>query len=199
MDYKPVLMDSKPWQESVGWKKNNIMKGVYAVIIIALIAVGIGFYTHAKMKRQYAETYVMALYGIKMGTDLGLKVCSKVSDDWTSKNSSGQNVPPQVTTDDIDQLNKIKIKTDKYLQKLNDPPSTFTEANVRLRKLNELFLKLHAAALTPTGTVATYATLTKNTENDFISATAELQKNLPAEISEELKIAKAKYRGLKNI
>jgi len=197
VDYKPDMMDSEAWQEPSGWKKKNIATSVSAVVIITLIALGVSFYTHIKAKKQYAASYVIALYGIKTGTDLGLKMCGKISVDWAATNNSGQIVPPRITVDDENQLNKIKVNTDKYLQKLKDPPSAFIESNGKLLILNDLFLRLHAAALNPTGTISSYVNLTQKTENDFIAATADLKKNLPKELSEELEIAKSKYRGLK--
>jgi len=196
--YKPVLLDSEAWQEPVGWNKKHIVTGVSAVVIVALIAVGVSLYSHAKAKSQYATSYVMALYGIKTGTDLSLKLCDKISADWTAKYSSGQNDPPAISVDDENQLNKVKLQTDNYLQKLNKPPAAFTESNGKLINLNGLFLKLHAAALKPSGTITNFVDQTKKTENDFIAATADLKKNLPKELSEELEIAKAKYRGLKD-
>jgi hypothetical protein len=198
MDYKPVLMDSEPWQEPVVWKKKNIVAGVSAVAFVVLIGLGVSFYYHVKAKQQYAASYVMALYGIKTGTDLGLQVCGKISADWTAKSNSGQNTPVAITVDDENQLNKIKDKTGQYLQKLHDPPSSFAESNEKLLKLNGLFLKLHAAAVSPSGTVTSFVEMTKNIQNDFTVATADLKKNLPTELSSELKIAKAKYRGLKD-
>jgi len=198
VDHKPILLDSEPWQEPVVWKKKNIVRGVSAVVIVALIALGVSFYVHAKAKQQYAESYVMALYGIKMGTDLGLKLCGKISADWKAKSSSGQNIPPLITVDDENQLNNVKAQTDKYLQKLNDPPAVFAESNSRLLKLNELFVKLHAGALKPSGNITDFVDLTQKTENDFKVVAADLKKNLPSELSEQLAIAKAKYRGLKD-
>ena len=198
IDFKPVLMDSEPWQEPVGSKKKYIVMGVSAVVIVALVAFGLNFYVHAKARKQYAASYVIALYGIKMGTDLSLKLCSKISAEWTAKASTGQNSPPLITVDDENQLNNVKIQTDKYLQKLNDPPKVFAESNERLLKLNESFGKVRVAALKPSGTVTNFVELTQKAEKDFKVASAEIKKDLPAELSAELEIAKAKYRGLKD-
>ena len=198
IEFKPVLMDSEPWQEPVGSKKKYIVMGVSAVVIVALVAFGANFYAHAKARKQYAASYVMALYGIKMGTDIGLKLCGKISAEWTAKASSGQKDPPLITVDDENQLNNIKVQTDKYLQKLNDPPEVFAKSNEKLLKLNGLFVKLHAAALKPSGTVTNFVALTQKTGSDFKVASEDLKKNLPTELSAELAIAKTKYRGMKD-
>jgi hypothetical protein len=199
IDYKPVLMDSEPWQESAAdSKKKNIVLGVSALVIVGLIAIGISFYNHAKAKKQYAASYVMALYGIKTGTDLGLTICGKISSEWATKGAPGQSTPPFSTVDEENQLNRVKAQTDKFLQKLNDPPAAFAESNEKLLKLNGLFVKLHAAALKPSGSVTNFVELTQKTGSDFKVATEDLKKNLPAELSAELAIAKAKYRGMKD-
>jgi len=198
MDYKPVVLDSEPWQEPVGLNKKNIVKGVSAVVIVALIALGVSFYYHAKAKKQFAASYVMALYGIKTGTDLGLRACAKISSDWAAKSSSGLNTPPTISVEDENQLNSVKVQTEKYLQKLNDPPSKFAESNNELRNLFELFVKVHTAALNPSGTVTTFVDVTQKTEKEFVVATANIKKDLPTELSKELEIAKTKYRGLKD-
>ncbi len=199
MDYKPVLMNSEPWQESTAiWKKKSLVLGVSTLVIIVLVALGVRYYFNVKAKQQYAKSYVMALYGIKMGTDLGFKLCGKISTDWTAKSNTGQNVPPMITVDDENQMNNVKEQIDKYLQKLKDPPPAFAESNEKLLKLNESFVKLHAAALKPSGTVTNFVELTQKTGSDFKVASEDLKKNLPTELSAELSIAKAKYRGMKD-
>jgi hypothetical protein len=198
-EYHPVLLDSEPWQEEHAvWNKKNIVRGVSASVIIALIALGVGLYFNIKAKKEYTTAYIMALYGIKMGTDLGLNACGKISTDWAAKSSSGQNSPPLATVDDENQLNKVKAQTDKYLQKLKDPPSAFAESNEKLLKLYDLFLKLHTASLKPSGTVTSFVSQTQQAEKDFKVASADLKKNLPTELSQELVIAKTKYRGMKD-
>jgi hypothetical protein len=193
IDYKPVLLDSEPWQETAQWKKKNIVLGVSAIVIVALIAVGINLYSHAKARKQYAESYIMALYGIKLGADFSLKACNKISADWAAKG-----VPPQLTVDEENQLNTVKDKTGKYLQQLGDPPSDFAMSNEKLLKLNGLFLNVHAAALKPSGTITSFIDLTQKAENNFKVASADLKKDLPVELSKLLVVAKNKYSALKD-
>jgi len=198
IDYKPVILDSEPWQETTtSWRKKNILIGVSAVVIIAMILLGINAYSQAKARELYAESYIMALYGIKLGTDSSLKACDKISAEWAAKNSSGQSAPPQISIDEENQLNLVKDKTTVYFSKLNSPPSVYIESNEKLSKLNGLFLKLHSAALKPSGTITDFVNLTHKTESEFKEVSAELKKNLPVELSELLTIAKGKYSALK--
>jgi hypothetical protein len=198
VDYQPVLMDSEPWQEPAGWKKKNIVRVASSVVIVALIALGISLYNHAKAKKQYVTSYTMALYAIKTGTDLGLSTCGKISTEWAAKGISGQNDPPLISVDDENLLNKVKDKTDAYLQQLNDPPTAFKESNEKILKLNGVFVKLHKAALKPTGSVTSFVEQTQKAGNDFKVATEDLKKTLPAELSAQLEKARAKYRVMKD-
>jgi len=198
VDYKPVLMDSEPWKEPVGWQKKNIVIGVSVLVAVILIASGTSIYFHKQAKKKYATSYVMALYGIKTSTDLGLKMCGKISADWMAKGGVSLNSPPRITVDEENKLTKVKVQTEKYLQKLNDPPTAFTEANGKLLKLNELSTKLHTAALNPSGPLTSFIDLTQKTEGEFIAATADLKKALPTELSTELELARVKYRAMKD-
>jgi hypothetical protein len=149
-----------------------------------------------KAKKQYAAAYVMALYGIKSGTDLSLSMCGRISSEWAAKSSSGQNSPPLSSIENENQLNNVKIQTDKYLEKLNDPPSAFAESNDKLLKLNGLFVKTYSTALKPSGTITSFVEQTQKTEKEFNMAKEDLKKILPTEIQEELKTAKTKYRSM---
>ena len=60
----------------------------------------------------------MALYGIKTGSDLSLKVCRQLSADATAK---GLSSPSRPLVDDENQMSKIKAQTDKYLEKTEGP------------------------------------------------------------------------------
>jgi hypothetical protein len=194
-EYHPVLSDSEAWQEPVssGFSKKTIVIGISAVTLLALIALGVTYYNIVQARKQYVSSYVMALYGIKTGSDLSLKACKQISADGAVK---GQTIPTRVSVDDENQLNKIKDQTDKYLKKLNNPPSAFADSNQKLQQLNALYNKLNSAAQNPTGTIQSFSELTQKTENEFQAAVETLKKSLTSELAEELKVAKLKYKGL---
>jgi sugar-specific transcriptional regulator TrmB len=135
----------------------------------------------------------MALYGIKTGSDLSLKVCRQVTADGAAK---GQATPSRTLVDDEILLSKIKDQTDKYLKKLNDPPDAFADSNQKLQQLNAVYNYLNTAAKNPTGTIQSFSEMTQKNENEFLAAVETLKKSLTPELAEELKIAKLKYKGL---
>jgi hypothetical protein len=196
LDYQPVLLDSEAWQEPVPSTGKRITgKVVAAVVVLAVIAIGAVYYNNHQSKKDFVKSYILALYGTKSGTDLSIKVCKQIAADWAVK---GLTTPPRALVDDENQLNKIKSQTDKYLQKLNDPPSAYLDSNEKLKQLNSLYNKLNTAALNPTGTITSLTELTQKTETEFQAAADILKKGLPAELSDELKVAKLKYRGMKD-
>jgi hypothetical protein len=196
LKYQPVMMDSEAWQEEpagLSMLKKKMTAIVAAVVAVALIALCVTYYSHAQTRKKYVASYVVALYGIKTGTDLSLKICKQMSTDATAK---GQATPVRALVDDEIQLGKIKSQTDKYLKELNDPPSAFADANEKLQQLNTLYGKLNVLALNPSGTTTSFTEITNKTESDFLATVENLKKSLPPELSEELKVAKTKYRGL---
>jgi hypothetical protein len=194
VDYQPVLLDSDAWKEEpVGLKKTGIKAVVAAVVVVAVLVLGVMYYNHAQAKNQFVESYVMALYGIKTGSDMSLKVCRQLSADAAAK---GMATPARILVDDENQINKIKAQTDKYLQKLKDPPGAFADANDKIQQLNALYGKLNAAALNPSGSTTVFDESVNKTEKEFLAAAETLKKSLTPELAEELKVAKTKYRGL---
>jgi len=200
-EYHPVMAETDVWkeQESTAWNKRTIMIGVGTLVIIALIASGSLYYSHTKAKKQYAATYVMALYGIKMGSDLGIKLSKQVAADWNARLNAGQTSPARISVDDENKLNKIKSKTEGYLQKLSTPPDSYVEINEKLQKLNTLYSKVHTSVQNPSGSVTAFAETAQKTETEIQASIADLKKSLPPELTRELETAKTKYSGMSNI
>lgn len=199
--YTPTLEDTEVWREHEpsGLKKKSVMVAATAVIVIALIAGGTGIYYQNKAKNQYISTYIMALYGIKVGSDLGLTLSKQLATNWNTRIAAGQNSPARITVDEENQLNNIKSKTDAYLKKLSNPPSSYADANEKLLQLNTTYGKLHASAQNPAGSIASFVESTQKTEVEFQAGIANLKKSLPPELAKELNVAKAKYSALGSI
>jgi predicted Zn finger-like uncharacterized protein len=176
------------------------LKSVGMVAIVALLAVGLGiFYMKMKAEQRYAQDYMRALYTIKTGTDLSLKTCARISSDWKAKMDDGQSFFPRITTEEESRLNKVKEVTDRYMQKLNKPPSKFVINNQKLADLYGAYAKAHAMAVAPSGSLQKFTESAAKSESDFNTALAALKGNMPPALSKELQIAKTRYRGLQNI
>jgi len=194
--YAPVVGKGRMEKAPAGF----LMKRVGMVAIVALLAIGLGsFYLKMQAEQKYAKDYMRALYTIKTGTELSLKTCERITSDWKAKTDAGQNFVPRISEEEESRLNKVKEVTDLYMQKLNKPPKKYIINNEKLANLYGAYTKIHATAVAPSGSLSRFSDTTTKSQNDFNAALTALKENMPPALSNELKIAKTKYRGLQNI
>jgi hypothetical protein len=85
------------------------------------------------------------------------------------------------------------------MQKLNEPPKKFINAKEKLTNLYGVYSKVQSLAIAPSGSLSSYSDSASRSQAEFNTAVQELKRSLPPELTAELKIAKTKYRGLKDI
>jgi len=179
----------------------SLLTTVGLVVLVALVAVAAGV-TYSKMKseRQYAENYVRALYGIKLGTDLSLNQCTKITTAWDAKASVGQSYDLRVSDDDKAKLNTAKGEIDAFMQKLPvPPPQKFGKANENLTKLYGVYTRSYTLASSPSGSLPVFTDATGKLQNEIKQTAQELKAALPKEIAEEYNHALTKYKVLKDL
>ena len=177
-----------------------LLKRAGLLVIVALLVVGAGyFYKIKKSEQEYAKNFMRALFIIKSGTDLSLNTCAKISADWKSGMDAGQSSAPHISPETETSLITVKDATDKYLQKLVKPPQKYVKAQAKLADLYGAYIKVHALALAPSGSLPGFTDSANRSEAEFNTAVKELKTSLPPELSAELKIAKTKYKSLKDI
>lgn len=179
---------------------NVVMKRVGMLALVALLAVGIGYFLQLRKAEQlYTKNYMRALYTMKVGTDLSLSTCTKLSTEWNTSMAAGQKYAPHISAEDEARLNQIKDTTDRFMQTLNEPPKKFINSKEKLTNLYGIFTKTHALAVAPSGSLPEFTGSASKSQNDFNVALKELKGSLPPELSAEFQIAKTKYKGLKDI
>ena len=179
---------------------NVLLKRAGLLALVALLAVGAGyFYQIRKSEQQYAKNYMRALYTIKSGTDLSLRTCAKLSAEWKKSMDTGQINAPHISTEDETSLNSVKETTDRFMQTLDKPPKKFVDSKEKLANLYGVYAKAHTLALAPSGSLPSYTSSAAKSQSEFDIAAKELKGSLPSELSAEFKIAKVKYKGLKDI
>jgi len=193
--YKPARREAKPEQPG-DKRKKLLLGGVSLLIIVALAISGVILNQKKKARKQYAEAYVMALYGIKLGADTGLKTSSRLAADWKARNDAGQTGSLRPAADEEAKLTKQKAQTDKNLQKLKEPPEKFIKAGENLNKLYAAYLKIYSASLNPSGAPASFADSLNRMENEFKQVKEELKKDLPEELAAMLKTAKTNFKAM---
>jgi hypothetical protein len=179
--------------------KKSVFPKFFLLVVAAVLLVGAGlFYQNLETEQQYAANFARALYGIKMGTELSINVCTKISADWKTKTDADRSPAPRVSPADEPRLNTIQDELDRIMQKLNKPPQKFVKANEKLAGIYGAYTKLHSLALAPSGSLAGFSGAANNAEANYRQAVQDLKTDLPAELSKELEKAKKKYKGLQD-
>jgi hypothetical protein len=179
---------------------NVLLKRAGLLALVALLAVGIGYFYHInQVEKLFAKNYMRALYTIKTGTDLSLNTCAKISAEWKTKMDAGQSFIPRISEEDVSRLNTVKTATDSFMQKLNETPKKYIDSKEKLANLYGVYTKAYALAVAPSGSLSGFTDTTTKSQSDFNVAVKQLKGSLPPKLSEELQIAKVKYKGLKDL
>jgi hypothetical protein len=152
--------------------------GVALLAVIVFIAF---FYMKSRAEDIFAREFVVALYGVKSGTEQ----CLTKSELLTSGS--------RLLDKDLRQLQSVKAEIDSALQVLSPPPKKFSDAHTRLLKLSGTYEKLYTLC-TSSGPSAELATATAALDAQFYAQAKELKGSLPPELLAEL-IAKAPRYG----
>ena len=195
--YKYTYTASKASHE----KSSNLqLKKIGLVVVIALLAVGLCYlYYTRKSEQQYARNYMRALFTIKSGTELNFTTCEKLSNEWQASMNVGQKFSPHINAEDESHLNNVKETVDGFMKMLNKPPKKFIISSEKLATLYGVYTKVHTLATAPPGSLSTFNNLASKSKSEFRAATQELKNSMPAELSSELKLAQAKYKGLRDM
>jgi type II secretory pathway pseudopilin PulG len=179
--------------------RKSLVTIVSLLMLVALLsAVGVVAYNKRKAEQEFTRYYILAVYGIKTGADLDLNQCAKLSADWRTKMTAGQNFQPRISPVDEARLTKVKVEVDIVMQRLDKSPKNFISANAKLAKLYGIYAQLHSLTLAPPSSLAGFTDSATKSENDFRQAVQEFKTALPTELLAEINKAKTKYKGLRD-
>ncbi|MBT0654298.1 hypothetical protein [Geomobilimonas luticola] len=170
--------------------------------VIALLALMVGggtVYNNRQKEQKFAKNYVVALYGIKSGSDMSLAKCAKLSADWKAKLDGGLNFTPRISPEDESDIDTVKNEIDAVMQKLTQPPRKYTAANEKLNNLYGVYTRMNANAMAPSSSWSNFNDSTNKLENDFNAAAQDLKSNLPEGLKEEVRNVVTRYKSLKFI
>lgn len=177
----------------------RLVKTIFvALVVFAILTTGGAFYYLQQKEAKYADIYVKAIYGLKAGTDLNLKYCSKLAADWKKSMDSGQNVIPRLTPAELSLLSSSKTEVEKRMQQSADAPEKFIKNQKSLTKLFDTYKKSYALVSTPAANMIILTETANKLSTDFGKDAEELKKNLPSSLANELAKGKQKYRELKD-
>jgi len=179
-------------------RKMNKLATVLIVISILLTVSGACtfFYLKQKIEKTFATDYINAAYAIKTGADTKFGSLTKIASDWKTATDSGIYYKPRL--DEIAEAKSVKIKTgaDKLLQKLQKVPNKFQQSYAKLLALNNVYGKIYRITDAMPATLDQLNETIANSDKAFKQASQDLKASLPELLSQELKVAKTKYRGL---
>lgn len=163
-------------------RRQLMMVGAGIALLAAIAAVAM-LYMQDRAESKFAKEFVVALFGIKSGTDQCLKKCALLS--------SGS----RLLDKDFAQLKSVKTEIATALQVLSPPPDKFSDAYTRLLTLSRTYEKLYDLCLN-SGPSAAVATSAGALESQFNRQAIELKGALPPPLLAELIDKSSRYRNL---
>lgn len=171
---------------------------VYPVLaVLALVLVGglSKVYLDHKAHQEYAKNFIVALYGVKSGTDLNLGLIDNISSTWQQNLGAG-GIAPRPSQKDLDKLTVVKKRISQAMETLNESPEKFVEARTQLIRLHGVYEQIYALNISNPDSLDEYTVSVDKLKASFSKAADELKGAMPEELSNELKASVAKYTNL---
>jgi len=164
------------------------------VMFLLLISLAAGIVQYrSNMQKQYSQNYVLALYVMKSGMNLGEMVCNGTYNDWRGVEPStvpkDDGIGPQALAD----LESVRVETDRIMGKLSSPSEEYSKAALILQKLYALYEKTNSMVSDSPGSLSRYKAEIDAAREEFSREIENLKANVPSPLAEELRTAGKKY------
>jgi hypothetical protein len=166
-----------------------------AVLVLALVGGMTKVYLDRQSHQAYAKDFIVALYGVKSGTDLNLGLIDKTSSAWQQNTGTG-NLIPRPTQKDLDKLTAVKKRISEAMDTPNDSPEKFADARTKLVRLHGIYEQIYALNTSMPNSLADHTLAVDKLKVSFFKAADDLKRSMPEELSDELKASVAKYTNL---
>ncbi len=201
---QPAVWESSgkvaPEQSKVPSDHKTRKKGLtYAVIaLLALVLIGgmTKVYLDKQADQKYAKSFIVALYGVKAGTDLSLKTIADISSGW-KETVENTNIPPRPSQKDLDKSQRAKARISAAVGKLSESSEKFIPARKNLVRLQKVYEKIYALSISTPGTLDAFTVSTRKLEADFLKTAGELKSSMPEVLQEKLQDSLDKYPNLR--
>jgi hypothetical protein len=177
-----------PWLGKSSPQLRAMIAGV-AVLLLASLVVGTVQYRNSKRK-QYVHNYVLALYGIKSGMNLGEKVCDGTYNAWRGVESASSTMHHQALAD----LELVKAENARIMKMVSSPPKEYNQVARILYKLHENYEKTNSMLINSQDNPSRLKPVFVATEKEFSQGILDLKASMPAPLLEEIKKANQKYK-----
>jgi hypothetical protein len=191
----PARAISTPKAVQQNTSKGWLVYTALAVLILALVGGMSKVYLDHKAHQEYARNFIVALYGVKSGTDLNLGLIDNLSSTWQQNMGAG-NIAPRPSQKDLDKLTVVKKRISQAMDTLNESPEKFAEAREKLDRLHGIYEEIYALNISKPGSLDDYTVSADKLKAKFSKTAYELKRSMPEELSNELKASVAKYTNL---
>lgn len=183
---RPGMAESPAAGEGLPFRLSGRVLGYVggAVLLAVLGLFLVNAYSARAARQQFARNYVVALYGIKSGLDMGLKKGEVIE--------QGRGL----SSKDLADLKTVKDEVDVAMAAVGTPPEEFVGATERLTALYQVYTRVYALDNNPPGSPADFAAAADKLEDSFAASARELKAALPEELAAELAQSVTKYRNL---
>jgi len=177
--------------------RKSLLTGLVMLALLALVVVGGGaLYLRSKAEKEYAANYVLALYLIKSGADRSIANCTKISADWKAAIESSSIYVVKTDPKLANIFNVMNGDLEDVRQKMVEPPQKFLDANDKLGRFNDAYVRLYKFNLVPPASYASFVESLGKLEKDFNRSAVELKSSLPDELKEQIRGVIGKYKNL---
>lgn len=169
-----------------------------AIAVLALVLIGgmTKVYLDNKADQLYSKNFIVALYGVKAGTDLSLKSITDISSGW-QQTVEATNIAPRLSQKDLDKSQRAKVNISTAISGLSESSEKFVKAKKNLIRLYKVYEKIYALSISAPGSLDTFTASTSKLEADFSKTAGELKSTMPEVLREKLQDSLDKYPNLK--
>ena len=175
------------WFHSVSLRTRMILIGVLFLVLLILVAGVVRQRMH--VRSQYARNFVLALYGIRSGMNLGEMICDGTYNAWRGIESTSNEMDPQALAD----LEAVKTDTRKNIEEMGKPPAEYDQAARILRKLYINYEKTNTMIMNSPNNPSRLKPEIVASGEEFSREIKLLKANMPAQLVEEVGKSSQKY------
>lgn len=176
---------------TVSLRTRTMALGVSFLLLISLAAGIVNYQNH--MQRQYSQNFVLALYVIKSGMNLGEMICNGTFNAWRGVESSTAADAGEIDPQAVADLESVNAEINRVLGTLGTPPAEYRHAAQILQKLYTLYEKTNSMVINSPGSVPRNMAAISAAREEFSREIGNLKASMPAPLAKELKRSGQKY------
>jgi hypothetical protein len=194
---KPTLeIKSIPFrslQAILGKKSHRFKVIALSFLFVALVSLLAGITQYrSHLQSRYLQSYVLALYGIKSGMDLTVRVCDGKYLEW-KEGVSSTSATDGIDTRALADLAAVKTEIGAVMGSLGTPPVEYEQSARTLERLYSVYDNINSLVIKFHGSLSGHKSEIDTSREAFSREVGNLKANLPASLAAEIKKEGRKY------